>query len=134
MSYPYDLDLAFSSEKATADSNTSRVNETTPSGLPKTQEEVEELIAQGLAVQAPVEELVVNLEGLDPEVASSLPGNLKGIMMDDIESEGAVKSVNYTVTGDPQDPEHPLTITLESDEPPKSVYLILKEAVNTENP
>lgn len=79
MSYPSSLDLAFGSEKATADT-ISYANLAGSNSLPKTQEEIDALVEQGLAYECTINACHGGVESLDDPVLSTLPYNLKGMV------------------------------------------------------
>ena len=131
MSFPYCVDLAFGSEKPTADPyshNSFGAGKGGNSGLPKTSEELEQSVREGLAYF-----VMLNNDGtldlsdekrIPSTVVETLPGNLKGVVFEDPLDE-SVASCTYTVTTDP------LVITLNPiPERIKGVSIILKQAVD----
>ena len=128
MSYPSSLDLAFGSEKATADPMGRLSFGKGGRSLPTTQEELQELEQEGLAYTAQLQgdAIWLDLGKLPDEVIESLPDNLLGVVC----GEGELRELSFTVTS-----TDPLTIKVSS-EPvfEETVSLILKQAVNTENP
>jgi hypothetical protein len=131
MSFPYCVDLAFGSEKPTADPyshNSFGAGKGGNSDLPKTSEELHQLAQEGLAYFVMLNEdgtLDLSDEGRIPStVIETLPGNLKGVVFEDPADE-SVAFCTYKVTTDP------LVITLNSiPADAKGAYIILKQAVN----
>ena len=121
MSYPSSLDLAFGSEKAAADPISPAVELMSDSSLPKTQEELNELIQLGLASECSVNASFGMIDNVDPEVSATLPQNLKGIVVLD---EGTPVRVKYTVENGE------VIVQNYSDYVCHTLYLILKQAVD----
>lgn len=131
MSFPYCVDLAFGSEKPTADPyshNSFGAGKGGNSGLPKTSEELEQAVREGLAYFVMLnEDGTLDLsdeERIPSTVVETLPGNLKGVVIEDPEDE-SVTSYTYTVTTDP------LVITVNSvPANAKGAFIVLKQAVD----
>ena len=138
MSFPYVLDLAFGSEKFTADpfshlSFGSTNGGGDDSGLPTTESELQELEQAGMAyyVLMNMENgalILSDTERIPANVVETLPENLKGIVTteDIISEEEPVRALTYIVNSDP------LSIILDPIPFGKGVWVILKNAVNDE--
>jgi hypothetical protein len=132
MSYPSSLDLAFGSEKATADPIGRLSFGSGNSDLPKTSEELHQLAQEGLAFFVVLYgDGTLDLsdeEHIPSTVVETLPGNLKGVVIEDPE-DMSITPCTCTVSTDP------LVITLNSvPVGAKGASIILRQAVNTENP
>ncbi len=129
MSYPSSLDLAFGSEKATADPiGRLSFGKGGNSDLPKTSEELHQLAQEGLAffVMLGADNTLdlSDTERIPSTVVETLPENLKGVVIEDPE-DMSITSHTYIVTTDP------LVITVNSvPEGVKGAYIILKQAVD----
>lgn len=133
MSYPSSLDLAFGSEKFTADPFSHLSFGSTnggggdDSGLPTTESELQELEQAGMAyyVLMNMENgalILSDTESIPANVVETLPENLKGI----VTTEEPVRALTYIVNSDP------LSIILDPIPSGKGVWVILKNAVNDE--
>lgn len=127
MSYPSSLDLAFGSEKATADPIGRLSFGGGNSGFPKTEEELNQLVQERLAFFVMLGNGgTLNLsdeERIPSTVVETLPENLKGIVIVD-PADDSVTPYTYTVDTDP------LVITVNSvPENAKGAFIILKQAV-----
>lgn len=131
MSYPSSLDLAFGSEKATADPM-GRLSFGKGGGstdLPTTPDELNEMIGKGLAVAVLLNGSTLDLsdrERISQAQVDSLPENLSGIVYKE-PPEDLIESLSYSVS---TDPSLEIIITSVLEEMPKSVFLILKQAVD----
>lgn len=132
MSFPYVLDLAFGSEKATVDpqGRLSFGKGGGSTGLPTTLDELMQAQDDGLAYLVGFDPdnwgtLNLNDEAKIPStVVETLPENLKGVVILDQEDE-SVTSHTFTVTTDP------LVITVNSvPEDIINAFIILKQAVD----
>ena len=125
MSYPYDLDIMFGSEKATADPY-GRMNHHS-SGLPTTEEELTEMLESGQAFSVSQTDFIVDLSGLTEGALASLPGNLAGLVtvITGEEDSSQVVPVNYTVEGEGSD----TVITIDSTFDGDNLTLVLKSIV-----
>lgn len=129
MSYPSSLDLAFGSEKATADPFGRLSFGSGNSGFPKTEEELMDLVEEGLAYQVSVEpkdssSATVILD--DQPFTDTLPDNLKGFMAIVLGDENTeLIKVPYEITS-----SDPLEITVTGVSPDDAVFILLKQAVN----
>lgn len=138
MSYPSSLDLAFGSEKFTADPFSHLSFGSTnggggdDSGLPTTEAELQELEQAGMAYY-----VLMNMENgalilsdtasIPANVVETLPENLKGVVTtEDVSEEEPVRALTYIVNSDP------LSIILDPIPFGKGVWVILKNAVNDE--
>lgn len=139
MSYPSSLDLAFGSEKFTADPFSHLSFGSTnggggdDSGLPTTESELQELEQAGMAyyVLMNMENgalILSDTESIPANVVETLPENLKGIVTteDVVSEEEPVRALTYIVNSDP------LSIILDPIPSGKGVWVILKNAVNDE--
>lgn len=139
MSYPSSLDLAFGSEKFTADPFSHLSFGSTngeggdDSGLPTTESELQELEQAGMAyyVLMNMESgalILSDTESIPANVVETLPENLKGIVTteDVVSEEEPVRALTYIVNSDP------LSIILDPIPSGKGVWVILKNAVNDE--
>lgn len=139
MSYPSSLDLAFGSEKFTADPFSHLSFGSTnggggdDSGLPTTESELQELEQAGMAyyVLMNMESgalILSDTERIPANVVETLPENLKGIVTteDVVSEEEPVRALTYIVNSDP------LSIILDPIPSGKGVWVILKNAVNDE--
>lgn len=133
MSYPSSLDLAFGSEKATADSiGRLSFGKGSSTKIPTNEEELNEMIQEGLASPSLLnidgDTVTLDLNDINPAVLESLPSNLAGIVCTDLESEDALIQLSYSVETDPE-----LIITITTSPLPegasKGVTLILKKAI-----
>lgn len=136
MSYPSSLDLAFGSEKATADPISHISFGKGGRSLPTTPEELNELVEEGYAVNVSLhenqqQEMVVNLEDMqerNPEVYGSLPQNYVGLVKKEWNEELGEQVVSEVPTTVVTDPELVIKVT---GEPGKAeFYMILKQAVD----
>ncbi len=128
MSFPYVLDLAFGSEKPTADPQGRLSFGKSSSRLPTTIEEVEEMREKGLAVVVNLNKNIVDLsdrERITQEQVDSLPENLSGIIYQKL-PENLIEPLSYNVS---TDPSLEIYITSVLEIMPKYVFLILKQAV-----
>lgn len=144
MSYPSSLDLAFGSEKFTADPFSHLSFGSTnggggdDSGLPTTESELQELEQAGMAYYVLMNYVLMNMESgalilsdterIPANVVETLPENLKGIVTteDVVSEEEPVRALTYIVNSDP------LSIILDPIPSGKGVWVILKNAVNDE--
>ena len=136
MSYPSSLDLAFGSEKFTADPishlSFGSTNGGDDSGLPTTEVELQELGQDGMAYY-----VLMNMENgalilsdtasIPANVVETLPENLKGIVTtEDASEDEPVRALTYIVNSDP------LSIIPDPVPSGLGVWIILKNAVNDE--
>lgn len=129
MSYPSSLDLAFGSEKATADPIGRLSFGKGGRSLPTTPEELLQAQEAGLAYFALFGAGgTLNLsdeQSIPSTVVETLPDNLNGVVIEDPEDD-SVTPYTYTVTTDPS-----LVITVNSvPEIAKGAFIILKQAVD----
>lgn len=130
MSYPYDMDLFFKSEKATADSFSPAIlsMNANAGGLPKTEEELTEMLESGQAFSVSQTDFVLDLSGLSEAALASLPSNLAGIVTVVIgeEDSSEIVPVEYTTEGEGSD----IVITIDSSFDGDNLSLILKKIVD----
>lgn len=129
MSYPYDMDLFLKSEKATADSFSPAIlsMNANAGGLPKTEEELTEMLESGQAFSVSQTDFVLDLSGLSEAALASLPANLAGIVTvvtGDLDSTEIVP-VEYTTEGEGSD----IVITIDSSFDGDNLTLVLKNIV-----
>ena len=129
MSYPYDMDLFFGSEKATADSVSSAILSMgdASDGLPTTEEELTEMLESGKAFSVSQESFIVDLSTLEPDVLATLPANLAGLVtvVTGDQDTSEVVPVSYTTEGEGDQ----LVITLDSSFDGDNLTLVLKNIV-----
>ena len=122
MSFPYVLDLAFDSEKATADPIGRLSFGKGSSRLPTTLQELAEMEQEGLAIFLEMNGSTLDLsdrERISQAQVDSLPENLAGVVAE------STYPLDYTVS------ENPLTITLTGKIlVMKGAYIILKQAID----
>ena len=128
MSYPSSLDLAFGSEKATADPQGRLSFGDGNSGFPKTEEELNQLAQEGLAYLVstdPVDSASATVILDDQPFTDTLPDNLKGFMAIVLRDENTeLIKVPYEITS-----SDPLEITVTGVSSDDAVYILLKQAI-----
>lgn len=129
MSYPSSLDLAFGSEKSTADPQGRLSFGGGNSGFPKTEEELFALVEDGLAYQVsidPIDSSSATVILDDQPFTDTLPDNLKGFMAIVLGDENTeLIKIPYEINS-----SDPLEITVTGVSSDDSVYILLKQAVD----
>ena len=129
MSYPSSLDLAFGSEKFTADPISHISFGSGNSGFPKTEEELIDLLEDGLAYQVsidPIDSSSATVILDDQPFTDTLPDNLKGFMAIVLGDENTeFIKVPYEITS-----SDPLEITVTGVSSDDAVYILLKQAID----
>lgn len=129
MSYPSSLDLAFGSEKFTADPISHISFGSGNSGFPKTEEELLDLVEAHLAYQVSIEPIDSSSSTVildDQPFTDTLPDNLKGFMAIVLGDENTeLIKVPYEITS-----SDPLEITVTGVSSDDAVYILLKQAID----
>lgn len=129
MSFPYVLDLAFGSEKATVDPQGRLSFGGGNLGFPKTEEELFALVEDGLAYQVsidPIDSSSATIILDDQPFTDTLPDNLKGFMAIVLGDENTeLIKIPYEINS-----SDPLEITVTGVSSDDAVYILLKQAVD----